>query len=210
MALVRLYRPHVTWALAYENAFADPADPTVAELNDDRFVHFISCALTEDGTEFNKDDSDTDDTVTYCDIGQVETPTRTNYTASLQWLLDANTGGSGSTADTTSLYNKVTALLGREGIRYWLIQRIGPGTIAQDSHVCGRSDYQHGPCGDGHHAVSDGVWLECDGPPEPDEPGSTRLELPITTASLRTRLCQRNLNLTVTRLRSGGRSPTLR
>jgi hypothetical protein len=133
MALVRLYRPHVTWALAYENAFADPADPTVAELNDDRFVHFISCALTEDGTEFVKDDSDTDDTVTYCDIGQVETPTRVNYSASLQWLLDANTGGSGSTADTDSIYNKTTALLGREGIRYWLIQRIGPGTIAQDS-----------------------------------------------------------------------------
>lgn len=133
MAIVRLARPNVTWALALESAFANPADPTVAELNDERFVHFISCALTEDGTEFNLDSSETDDTVTYCSIGNEQTPVRKAFSASLTWLLDANTGGSGSTVDLTSEYNKVTAMLGRPDVPYWLIKRVGPGNIAQDS-----------------------------------------------------------------------------
>lgn len=133
MALVRLSRPNVTWALALESAFADPANPTAEELNDERFVHFISCALTEDGTEFTLGDSETDDTLTYCSIGNEQTPVRRVFSASLTWLLDANTGGSGSTVDLTSLYNKVTAMLGRPDIPYWLIKRVGPGNIAQDS-----------------------------------------------------------------------------
>lgn len=126
MSAIRLSRPNVTIALAYENAFDDPAAPTTAELNDARFVHRISCALTEDGTELTRGDSDTSDLVTFCSIGNELTPTFANVTSTLTWLKDANTGGSGSTLDATSLYNKVTALLGAPDIPYWVIFRIGP------------------------------------------------------------------------------------
>lgn len=126
MSLVRLSRPNQTWALAYINAFADPANPTTDELNDRRFVHLISCALTEDGTEMVKGDSETDDTVTFCSIGNESTPTLANITASLTWLKDENTGGSGSTVDLTSIFNRAEALLGFQDIPYWLISRTGP------------------------------------------------------------------------------------
>lgn len=126
MVTTRLSRPNQTWALALDSAFANPSAPTIAELNDRRFVHFISCALTEDGTELTMGDSETDDTMVFCSIGSETTPTFANISASLQWLTDRNTGGSGSTVDLTSLYNKVTAMLGSADINYWLISRTGP------------------------------------------------------------------------------------
>lgn len=126
MALVRLSRPNQTWAIALEAAFANPAAPTTTELNDLRFVHRMSCAFTEDGTEMVRGDSETDDTLTFCSIGNEVTPTQANVTASLQWLKDANTGGSGSTVDLTSLFNKATAMLDSHDIPYWIISRTGP------------------------------------------------------------------------------------
>lgn len=131
MASTRLTRPNQTFALAYANAFANPAAPTVAELNDRRFVHFISCALTEDGTEVSLGDSETDDTLTFCSIGSETTRTFSNANVSLQFLLDQNTGGSGSTVDLTSLYNKAWAMLGSPDIPYWVISRTGPN-LSQD------------------------------------------------------------------------------
>lgn len=122
----RLTRPNVTWALALESAFADPANPTVAELNDRAFVHLISCGLTEDGTELTKGDSDTDDTLSFCSIGSESSVTFANITGNLTWWMDANTGGSGSTADLASLYNKITAMLLAPDVPYWLIKRVGP------------------------------------------------------------------------------------
>jgi hypothetical protein len=126
MAISRLSRPNQTWALALRSSFVNPSAPTVLELNDRRFVHLISCALTEDGTELTLGDSETDDTITFCSIGNESTPTFYNPSATLTWLKDANTGGSGSTADLTSLYNKVEAMLGSQDIPYLLISRTGP------------------------------------------------------------------------------------
>ena len=61
MSADRLTRTSQTWALAYASAFANPAAPTAAELNDRAFVHLFSCALTETGTSLVKAGSDTDD-----------------------------------------------------------------------------------------------------------------------------------------------------
>jgi hypothetical protein len=132
MVATRLSRPNQTWALALNSAFANPAAPTLAELNDRRFVHLVSCALTEDGTELTMGDSETDNTLVFCSIGTETTPTFANITASLQWLMDRNTGGAGSTVDLASLYNKVTAMLGSPDIEYWLISRTGPNA-SQDT-----------------------------------------------------------------------------
>ena len=133
----RLSRPNQTWCLAYESAFANPAAPTLAELNDRRFVHLISCALTEDGTELVLADSELDTEMTFCSVGNESTPTNYNVTASLQWRKDANTGGSGSTVDLTSLYNKVTALLDNVDIPYWIISRTGPNASQDINFAAG-------------------------------------------------------------------------
>ena len=71
-------------------------------------------------------DSDTDDSMTFCSIGNEVTPVRKNVTANLLYRADANTGGSGSTVDLTSLYNKIHALIGAPDIPFWLISRTGP------------------------------------------------------------------------------------
>lgn len=126
MSSSRLTRPNQTYALAYINAFDDPTAPTLTELNDRRFVHFLSCALTEDGTNLTLGDSETDDTITFCSVGNESTPTFYNPTAQFTWLKDANTGGSGSTVDLTSLYNKATAMLDHVDIPYFVISRTGP------------------------------------------------------------------------------------
>ena len=71
-------------------------------------------------------DSEQDQTLTFCSKGNESTPTQYNVSAQLTWLKDANTGGSGSTVDLTSLYNKITAMLNFPDVPYWLISRTGP------------------------------------------------------------------------------------
>lgn len=125
MAGTRLTRNSQTYAIAYASAFANPAAPTTAELNNANFVFFISCALTEADTDLTLGNSDTDSTITFCSIGNEQTVTNANPTSKLTWLKDANTGGSGTTVDLTSLFNKVTGLLDLPGSTYWIISRTG-------------------------------------------------------------------------------------
>lgn len=99
-------------------AIANPAAPTSAELNS-AFAYDISCAVLDDYT-LNLTDSDTDDTVTVCDIGNVETPTFRNYEAELTGLRDADI------ADTNSVYNTFYKLFPAPDVKYWLVKRIGP------------------------------------------------------------------------------------
>lgn len=80
---VKLLRGTTTVLACYPEAFANPAAPTSAELNDqfvystneDAMVFNISCSLTDDGYTYNLSDSETDDTRTICEVGQVQNPT---------------------------------------------------------------------------------------------------------------------------------------
>lgn len=137
MPYQKLSRPNQTWALALDSSFANWATPTLTELNDRRFVHFISCGLTEDGTNLTLGDSETDNTMTFCSKGNESTPTQYNVTAQLTWLMDSQTGGSGSTVDLTSLYNKITAMLGSVDIPYWIISRTGPNASQDQNFAAG-------------------------------------------------------------------------
>lgn len=121
----RLVRNSQTFAIAYEAAFNNFLTPTATELNNANFVFKISCALTEDGTMLELSESETDNTPTFCSNSIEETVTSANPTCQLTWLKDANTGGSGTTVDLTSLYNKVTGLLELPDTRYWVISRTG-------------------------------------------------------------------------------------
>lgn len=102
MAFQKLLRANISILWAYPEAFADPAAPTSAELNDlfvygtneDGLVFDISCSILDDYT-LNMTDSDTDDSISICDIGNVETPTFQNYEASLNHFRDESVTANG-------------------------------------------------------------------------------------------------------------------
>jgi hypothetical protein len=126
MANVRLYRENITFLLARPEAFADRTAPTAAELNDwynastnaDGLVHNITCALNEDGTTFTLGDSDTDDSLTFCDAGNVSTPTFFNPEVVMEAFRDADTAAVG-------VYNEAFDLLAFPDVEYIAILRVG-------------------------------------------------------------------------------------
>lgn len=117
MALQKLLRANVRITAHYPEAFANISAPTVAELNNPLFGHNISCAI-EDSYTLNQTDSDTDDSMSVCDIGNVETATFINYEASLDGFRDADVLANG-------VYNLFWRLFKVKGIPYVLVKRIG-------------------------------------------------------------------------------------
>ena len=118
MANTRMYRTNVTFCLARPEAFADRTAPTAAELNNTDLVKNITCALNEDGTTFTLGDSDTDDSLTFCDQGNVSTPTFYNPEVVMEAFRDADTAATGD-------YNAALELLAFPDVEYIAIMRIG-------------------------------------------------------------------------------------
>jgi hypothetical protein len=112
-----MYRANVTFCLAHPEAFADRTAPTAAELNS-ALVKNITCALNEDGTTFTLGDSDTDDSLTFCDEGNLSTPTFYNPEVVMEAFRDADTAASG-------VYNEALGLLAFPDIEYIAILRVG-------------------------------------------------------------------------------------
>lgn len=119
MANRKVLRGNVRIVAAYPEAFEDPENPTADELNDEAFVHDISCAI-EDGYTLNMTDSDTSDSRSICDIGQVSTPTFENYDAELDGFRDLDPEADG-------YFNRFFNLFKAPDIPYILIKRIGVG-----------------------------------------------------------------------------------
>lgn len=113
----KLLRANVAIYAAYPEAFADAANPTIAELNDTNYVKNISCAI-EDSYTLNMTDSDSDDSISICDIGDVSTPTFYNYEASLDGFRDEDPEAAG-------VYNLFFDLFKSLDVPYILIKRIG-------------------------------------------------------------------------------------
>lgn len=132
MANDRLYRENITFLLCEPEAFANRLTPTAAELNGGAagwfawgttaasasLVHNITCALNEDGTEFTLGDSDTDDTITFCDKANVSTPTFYNPTVVFEAFRDADKAGLGE-------FNEAYNMLAYPNREYIAILRIG-------------------------------------------------------------------------------------
>lgn len=126
MAFQKLLRGNVKIVAAYPEAFADPEAPTAAELNDlfvytsneDAMVFDVSCAILDDYT-LNMTDSDTDDSISICDIGNVSTPTFANYEASLDFFRDRSVTDNG-------VFNLAFDLFKGPDRPFYLIKRIGP------------------------------------------------------------------------------------
>ncbi len=118
MANVRLFRENITFCLARPEAFADRTAPTAAELNDTTLVHNITCALNEDGTTFTLGDSDTDDSITFCDSTVVSTATFFNPEVVMESFRDADTAANG-------IFNEAFDLLAYPDVEYIAILRVG-------------------------------------------------------------------------------------
>lgn len=83
MALEKLYAPSTRFWLAGPNAFANWQLPTTAEFTAglaNGTIVDLTCALNQDGTQFDLDDSDTDDSLSFCQVAGAETPTFYNAT----------------------------------------------------------------------------------------------------------------------------------
>lgn len=130
MASEKLLPAHVGIYAAYPEYAVDPLRPTAAELNnlfvygtnEDGMVFNISCAITDDYT-LNQTGSDTDDTRTICDEGEVSNPTFWNYDASLDGLRDRD-------LDAQGVYNLFAELFRGVDCPFYLIKRIGPDQAA--------------------------------------------------------------------------------
>lgn len=118
MALDRLFRENVYLGVAYIEAFANPAAPTVAELNNTLLVKDLTCALWEDSTEFTLGDPDFDEGLTFCSKAGEKTATIKNPTVVYAALRDKDRVAAG-------LYNLAFDHLAFADAPYYAIERIG-------------------------------------------------------------------------------------
>lgn len=114
----RLYRESIRFDLAHPEAFANPAQPTIAELNNATLVRNVTCALTEDGTEFTLGDPDTDDALSFCDAAGNQTATFQNPSVVYEAFRDEDRAAAG-------LFNEVQELIGFPDLEYVAILRVG-------------------------------------------------------------------------------------
>lgn len=116
MTNTRLYRENVTISLVLPEAFADWEAPTAAELNGS-LSYNISCALNEDGTTFDLGDSDTDDSLSFCQAAGSVSPTYYNPSVTLEAFRSAD-----PTDDNTA--NTAFGLLAFPDIEYLAVLRV--------------------------------------------------------------------------------------
>ncbi len=81
----------------------------------------ISCALTDDSVSINLTDSDTDDSISICDIGNVSTPTFFNYEVSF----DSFRNGPVSAGPQVAVYELPVDLFGNVDQPFYILKRIG-------------------------------------------------------------------------------------
>lgn len=118
MADTRLYRENITFWLALPEAFADWENPTAAEMANDNLVFNITCSLNEDGTSFDLGDSDTDDSLTFCQRAGAVSPTY--YNPEIVYEAERS-----SDPLAVNVANLAFGLMAFPDIEYFAIMRVG-------------------------------------------------------------------------------------
>jgi hypothetical protein len=111
----KMLNPNTTLWVIPENGVINPEAPTAAELN--AGVN-ISCAVVR-GYTLNPTSSDTDDSASICDTGNVSNRLYDNYEGELTLFRDRDS------ADATSIFNKARALFLEPDFRHWVFRRVG-------------------------------------------------------------------------------------
>ena len=115
--MAKMLNPNTKIVLVPEANVANPLAPLKTELNNAPAID-ISCAITR-GYTLNPTDSDTDDTASICDTGNVQTRLFDNYEGELTMFRDGNI------ADNTSVYNIAFNYLKTPDVRFWAYRRLG-------------------------------------------------------------------------------------
>lgn len=135
MALARLTRDSVyRWRVASPLAFDDWENPTAAELNANPtndphgLIFDPTCVLNQDGTTFDLDDPETDDSLSFCQkAGDTETMAYNpnvvleGFRSRQPWTNAAST----SAADGFNSANLFHSLFAWRGVEYFIILSIG-------------------------------------------------------------------------------------
>lgn len=113
----KMLNPNTTLVVVPAANVANPLSPTSVELNAAVALN-ISCAVTR-GYTLNPTDSDTDDTASICDTGNVQTRLFDNYEGELTMFRDANA------ADATSVFNIAWNYFKTVDQSFWVYRRLG-------------------------------------------------------------------------------------
>lgn len=111
----KMLNPRTTLWVIPETGIVDPNEPTVAEIN---AGENISCAVVR-GYTLNPTASDTDDSASICDTGNVATRLYDNYEGELTLFRDEDS------SDATSVYNIAWDLFREPDQRVWIARRVG-------------------------------------------------------------------------------------
>lgn len=113
----KMLNPNTTLIVVPESFVTNGATPSAAILNGANAIN-ISCAVTR-GYTMNPTDSDTDDTASICDTGNVQTRLFDNYEGEVTMFRDGNI------ADNTSVYNLAFNYFKVVDQRFWVFRRLG-------------------------------------------------------------------------------------
>ena len=135
MALRRLSKDEVyRWYVASPLAFADWQNPTVAELNanptndPNGLIWNITCAVNVDGSQFDLDEPDADDSLTFCQSSGNQEPTEYSATVVHSIALAKQRWTNASSVLTANGFNTSTlaqSLFTWRGIEYFSILSVG-------------------------------------------------------------------------------------
>lgn len=124
MAGTKLLRGNFSVYAFYPEAVTDWSALTGAELEAAITAGLgfdISCALTDDSVSINLTDSDTDDSISICDVGNVSTPTFFNYEVSF----DSFRNGPASAGTPVAVYELPVDLFQTADRPFYIVKRIG-------------------------------------------------------------------------------------
>ncbi len=113
----KMLNPNTTLIVVPESFITNAAAPSAAVLNGVNAIN-ISCAVTR-GYTLNPTDSDTDDTASICDTGNVQTRLFDNYEGEVTMFRDGNI------ADNTSIFNIAFQYFKNPDQRYYVFRRLG-------------------------------------------------------------------------------------
>jgi hypothetical protein len=113
----KMLNPNTTLIVVPESLIVTPSSPSIAILNGANAIN-ISCAVTR-GYTMNPTDSDTDDTASICDTGNIQNRLFDNYEGEFTLFRDANS------ADATSIYNIAFSYFKDPDKRFFVYRRVG-------------------------------------------------------------------------------------
>lgn len=125
----RVYR----WYLASPLAFADWTQPTAAELNANPtndpsgLIYNLTCAINVDNSQFDLDDPDTDDSLTFCQVaGNEEVLSRSaTVVFNLAQAKERWTDAASTSAPNFNTATLAQSLLTWRGVEYFAILSVG-------------------------------------------------------------------------------------